>query len=270
MYNKNFSENGYIIVRNAFEKKLHKSIQDIIIKILNKKSKKTNYKSFCSNLKKYKKNLFELNKDIHMSLIYNKIFQKLFRSEKLYKIIVNLLGKDLSFLDEPSVVTNLPKKFLNKNYYFKDWHQEIWSGADTSSVIIWTPIFQKNYDGQIEIIKKSHTWGHIPHRNRRPINLPKKLKKLKTKLNYTDVIIMHSMLLHRSLEIDSKSFCPRLATPCMLRNFKFKNNSFENNKSWKKFNYSEFTEIERKLGNNFLSPYRLIDLEDENLSKGSI
>ena len=25
-----------------------------------------------------------------------------------------------------------------------------------------------------------------------------------------------------------------------------------------------------KLGNNFLSPYRLIDLEDENLSKGSI
>ena len=108
-----------------------------------------------------------------MSLIYNKIFQKLFRSKKLYKVIVNLLGKDLSFLDEPSVVTNLPKKFLKKNYYFKDWHQEIWSGADTSSVIIWTPIFQKNYDGQIEIIKKSHTWGHIPHRNRRPINLPK-------------------------------------------------------------------------------------------------
>ena len=46
-----------------------------------------------------------------MSLIYNKIFQKLFRSKKLYKVIVNLLGKDLSFLDEPSVVTNLPKNF---------------------------------------------------------------------------------------------------------------------------------------------------------------
>ena len=76
------------------------------------------------------------------------------------------------------------------------------------------------------------------------------------------------MLLHRSSEIITDS--PRLATPCMIRNFKFKNNSFENNKSWKIFNYGEFTAIERQLGNSYLSPYRLIDIDNDDLSKGSI
>ena len=56
----------------------------------------------------------------------------------------------------------------------------------------------------------------------------------------------------------------------MIRNFKFKNNSFENNKSWKIFNYGEFTAIERQLGNSYLSPYRLIDIDNDDLSKGSI
>ena len=78
------------------------------------------------------------------------------------------------------------------------------------------------------------------------------------------------MLMHKSSEINSKLFTPRMATPCMIRNFKFKNNTFENNKSWKIFNYSEFTEIERKLGNVHLSPYRLIDINKDDLSKGSI
>ena len=269
MMNKNFIDNGYIIIRNAFPAKLHKEMQNIVLKILDKKYKKNTYKVFCSLMEKKKKKLFDLNKEIHSAFIYENIFPKIFTNKKFFSILTSLLGKDLSFLDEPSVVVNVPKKFLKKNYYFKDWHQEIWSGADISSVITWTPLFQRDISSQIELIKKSHTWGHIPHRNRKPVNLPSKFTTLKTKLNYTDVIIMHSMLLHRSVEINSNSFSPRLATPCMVRNFKFKNNSFENNKSWKIFNYGEFTAIERKLGNVYLSPYRIIDVDDLDFSKGS-
>ena len=32
--------------------------------------------------------------------------------------------------------------------------------------------------GQIEIIKDSHKWGHIPHQNRKPTNLPKNFKTI--------------------------------------------------------------------------------------------
>ncbi len=265
-----FVKNGYTIVRNAFPLSLHKKIQRIVIKSLNEKTSKTDYKIFCQNLKNSKKNLFTLNREIHRKFIYEKIFQNIFNSKKLHRHITNLLGKDLSFLDEPSVTINLPKKFLKNNYFFKDWHQEIWSGADTSSVIMWTSVFQPNTQSQIEIIKSSHTWGHIPHRNRKPLNLPKSFQTLKTNLKYTDVILMHSMLMHRSSEITSDKFLPRLATPCMIRNFKFQNNSFENNKTWKRFSYSDFTQIERILGNDSLSPYRLMDLDQNYLSKGTL
>ncbi len=268
--NKSFINNGYMVIRNAFSENLHKKIQDLCLSVISKKNKEINYKSFCSSIKTQKNKLFNISRAIHNKLIYERIFQQLFTSKKFYSKIVDLLGKDLSFLDEPSVTINLPKNFLKKNYYFKDWHQEIWSGADTSSIIMWTPIFQKDYNGQIEVAKTSHNWGHIPHRNRKPLVLPDKFKTFKTNLNYTDIIIMHSMLLHRSLEINGDTFSPRLALPCMIRNFKFKNNAFENNKTWKIFNYSEFTHIERKLGNSNLSPYRLKDYDFEDIAKGSI
>lgn len=275
MNNNFFLNNGYFIVRNAFPKKLLKEIQSITNKnIYNLKKKGSpkvnNYKNFCLNLKKINNNFFLLNKKLQSSLIYNKIYQKIFTSKKFYKNIINILGKDLAFCDEPTININLPSKFLKKNYYFKDWHQEIWSGADTSSVIMWTPIFGDDKKGQVSIIKNSHTWGHIPHRNRRPLDLPSNVKIVSPKLNYTDVVIMHSMVLHKSNLIVTDAYRPRLAIASMIRNFKFNNNSFENNKSWKIFSYSELSMIERKLGNIYLSPYRTIDLEQSDFTSGSV
>ena len=37
----------------------------------------------------------------------------------------------------------------------------------------------KDNQGQIEFVPGSHLWGHIPHRNREPVSLPKTLKYLK-------------------------------------------------------------------------------------------
>ena len=75
---------------------------------------------------------------------------------------------------------NMKNKPSNKlNYHFKEWHQEIWSGADISTIIFWLPIFQKNnLSGQIAFIRGSNKWGHVPHRNREPLNLPKKIFNL--------------------------------------------------------------------------------------------
>jgi|TARA_Y100000389_G_C17420476_1_gene496380 hypothetical protein len=276
MVNKSFLNNGFFIIRNAFSKQLLLEIQKITNEIIfnlkrNGKSKKNNYKNFCLNLKKNNNNFFLINKNLQKKLIYERIYQKIFASKKFYKNITNILGKDLAFCDEPTININVPRKYLKQNYYFKDWHQEIWSGADTSSVIMWTPVFldSKN-ESQLSIIKSSHNWGHIPHQNRRPINLPKNIKIFRPKINYTDIIIMHSMVLHKTNVIETSSYKPRLAIASMIRNFKFKNNAFENNKSWKIFSYSELSMIERKLGNIYLSPYRTLDLDQDDFSSGSI
>ncbi len=276
MVNQYFLNNGFFIIRNAFSMKLLKEIQSITNKcIFNIKKKGSprfnNYKEFCSNLKKTNNNFFLINTNLQKSLIYNRIYQKIFTSKKFYKNLTNILGKDLAYCEEPSILINLSKKFINKNYYFKDWHQEIWSGSDTSSVIMWTPIFHDSTkDGQLSLIKSSHTWGHIPHRNRSPIELPKKLNIVSPKLKYTDVIIMHSMVLHKSNLITDQKYKPRLAIASMLRNFKISNNKYENNKNWKIFSYSELSMIERKLGNVYLSPYRTTDLDQTDFTSGTI
>ena len=127
-----------------------------------------------------------------------------------------------------------------------------------SSLQFWTPIFQKNNKfGQIEFIKDSHKWGHIPHQNRKPLNLPKNFKTIRTNLEVGDVIIFATTMMHKS----SITKFPRLSLASLVKNFKYKNESFENNRNWKIFSYSELTKIERILGNHYLSPYRVIDLK---------
>ena len=170
------------------------------------------------------------------------------------------MGKDLAFCTDPGITLNIPEKAdSKKNYLFKDWHQEIWSGASPSTIQIWTPLIHKTSEnGQMQIIKDSHKWGHVPHRNRKPIKLPKKFKTTQLKLNYGDVIIFSTLLLHRSLPTEFT----RLSFPCLLKNFKAKDNSFQDIRSFHNYSFSEITKIERILGNHFLSPFRLSKLDD--------
>ena len=122
------------------------------------------------------------------------------------------------------------------------------------------PIFQPKYNqGQIEFVPVSHIWGHIPHSNRETVSLPKNFKVFKTSINEGDVILFHSLLLHRTSEFKSKNYNARLALITHVRNFKHYNYSFDNNKSWRIYSLSELTKIEKRLGNHYLSPFRLLD-----------
>ena len=106
-------------------------------------------------------------------------------------------------------------------------------------------------------MEESHKWGHIPHMQRKPILLPKKYKTTLLNLECGDVTIFSSLLLHRSVPMKS----PLLSLVSLLKNFKHKDNSFQENRNWNVFSYSELTKIERILGNHYLSPYRLKNLK---------
>ena len=116
--------------------------------------------------------------------------------------------------------------------------------------------FSKNSkSGQMELIENSHKWGHIPHRNRSPLELPKKYKVKKIALEYGDVVILSALLLHRSAEANYS----RLANLFQIKNFKLKNETFQN-KNWKIYSYSEMTKIERILRNHQLSLFRTTEI----------
>ena len=252
----NFEKNGFLILKNAINKDLLLELKRVVTG-----SKKTNYRSFILKLKNNKKNLYDFVYEFHKIYLFQEIYKKILLKPKVYKSLTSLLGSDLAHHEDPSLTVNISNLISNKkNYLFKKWHQEIWSGASTSTIALWMPIFQpKDNQGQIEFVPGSHLWGHIPHRNREPVSLPKNFKVFKTSINEGDVILFHSLLLHRTSEFKSKNYNARLALITHVRNFKHYNYSFDINKSWRIFSLSDLTKIEKKLGNHFLSPFRLLD-----------
>ncbi len=261
---KNFSETGYIIVKDTINKNLIKKIHNEIYNCLKIKGKnnKNRYTQFSKKTLTLKSKEFEFTKPIFELLHYKKFLEKIFLEKKIFKILTDLLGKDLAYCTDPGVNLNLPDKSNStKNYFFKDWHQEIWSGASPNTIQIWTPLIQKNSkSGQIELIEGSHKWGHVPHKNKKPLQIPKNIKLKKLNLECGDIIIFSTLLMHRSVATNH----PRLALPCLVKNFKNKDYSFEGNRSFHNFSYSEMTKIERILGNHYLSPFRLKSFDGES------
>jgi ectoine hydroxylase-related dioxygenase (phytanoyl-CoA dioxygenase family) len=252
----NYSKNGYIILKKAISKELIYTFQNEILKKLYKKNKvKNSYKNFTNFLKKIKnKEFFNILNPINNHLFNNNFITKILLQKKILECHTTLLGRDLAMSAESSLTINL---FDNKqNYYFKDWHQEIWSGSSISNVQIWMPIFYKSkLDGQIGFIKNSHKWGHIPHSNRKPLKLPNDFSIIKNNLNIGDVVIFSPTLLHKTIP----SKYPRLGLSTSIKNFKYNDYSFSDNINWKIYSYSEITKIQRILGNHYLSPFRVTD-----------
>ena len=251
---KNFSKNGYVILRNCISNKLIKLIQKkILLSLLKDKlSSFKNFEKLCDSLNN--KNLFKYINPINKTLFNENFIEKILTEKKLHNNIVNLLGSDLAVSGDSSLTINIPNNL--KNYYYKDWHQEIWSGASVSNIQIWMPMLQKNKnDGQITFIKDSHKWGHVPHTNRKPIKLPENYKSIKTNLNLGDVVIFSTTLMHKTLPATS----PRVALAMTIKNFKYNDYSYADNFNWKIYSYSEITKMQRHLGNHYLSPYRIYD-----------
>ena len=267
-----FSEDGFLVIKNAIGNELLSEIHLEISSYFSKSDRneasyepEKSYEVFCKKAASSSLPEFEFQRPIWDWLSYKGLVEKLLLEPNLYDAIVDLIGKDLSYLDAPSLNLNLPSKDSpHKNYLFKDWHQEVWSGASISSIQVWTPLLQKdNIQGQIELMLQSHKWGHIPHRNRVPTELPGEFKTLTTDLQCGDVIVFSTLMLHRSVVADY----PRLSMTAQIRNFKRKSDSFQNeNTNWKIFSYSELTKIERILGNHYLSPFRVIDVNTDYLS----
>jgi len=260
---KSFSETGYIIVKNAISKSLVKEIQGEIYNCLkiNGTSQSRKYIKFCNLVENLKTNEYDFALPLFEVLYHKGLLEKMLLGGKFYNSVADLLGKDLAFCTDPGITLNLPNKASpKKNYQFKDWHQEIWSGASHRTIQIWTPLIHKDSKtGQMEIIEESHTWGHIPHVNRKPTFLPKKYKTKTLNLEYGDVFIFSTLLLHRSLQTK----LPRLALPMLLSNFTARDNSFQSYRNFRIYSTSEITKLERILGNHYLSPFRLKNLDDE-------
>ena len=108
--------------------------------------------------------------------------------------------------------------------------------------------------GTIEIIKKSHSWGHIPHRNRAPLEIPKNHESEIIDVEEGSVVIMTALTLHRTVRNNHDQ--PRIVLSLTVRNFYYPNTGNSDIKNFRKLNLSFFSRLRNILGNPDYSPFR--------------
>jgi ectoine hydroxylase-related dioxygenase (phytanoyl-CoA dioxygenase family) len=157
-------------------------------------------------------------------------------------------------MESPELAVNV--KDVKEDYYVKKWHQEFWSGSGINTVLFWFPISIEKDMGGVEFIPGSHHWGHIPHRNREPIEIPGSAEFVTPQIAEGDGIMFHSLTLHRT--VANQNPLPRFALPLSIKNFYVPDTGVPYFGTWRPFNFSPLANIHKKLGNPAFSPFRTL------------
>ncbi len=252
-------QNGYLILKNCVSKQLVKEFQNQVNIELdkinhNKKNKKSSL-SLKLNKAMRNKKLHDIQVAIGERINNEGLVRSLLNEKKISQFLHTVLGPDLEFCCNSGLAIN--KKLNNDSYYLKDYHQEIWSGSSLSSLLFWVPIFCKKNSGTIEVVPESHKWGHIPHKNRKPISLPAKMNRKIIEIEEGSVLVMTPLTLHRSVPHTLED--PRVAHPFNVRNMYYPKTGNEDLWEFKKVKLTYYSKFRKILGNPQLTPFRTVD-----------
>ncbi len=212
-----FHKNGYILVRNIFDRKnillVKKSINSALLKIFNKKYpklKKLNFHKKLIILRKKKPKSFSILFDTLQtsSSLYNLINEKLILtvSKLLKQKKHNVTMTDIGIrLDPPNDNRNTLAWHQDSSYYRQN-------NSGKNGLVVWSPVIklEKNM-GPLEFIKDSYKIGTLnvkkkkskkkfgsSKREIKSENLKKFKKILTSNVNVGDALIINLDMVHRS------------------------------------------------------------------------
>ena len=251
---------GFGIIDNCIDQSLINDIKNDINQGLIEILKKNDIESsadWSENFGKVKEVLSHYEVQIILSkrLINNGLISKIFLSEKLLHELILLIGPDIEYLSDFEIAIN-DKVVENDDYLIKKFHQEFWSGMGIEALQFWIPVSLLPGMGTIEIVKKSHLWGHIPHQNREPLNALPNYESIELKIEEGSVAVMSALTLHKSMI--NKHQIPRIAIPITVRNFYYPRTGNNDLFNFKKLNLSFFSKLRKVLGNPHYSPFRTL------------
>ena len=252
--------NGFSVIKNCIDKKsinlIMNEMNNCLIQYLNLNNLKSS-KEFSEYFYLIKKIITQYDIQVLLSkdLVNKGLIDKIIFNDTLMLTLTTLLGPDIEYLSDFEMAIN--DKFETDNdYLFKKYHQEFWSGIGVEALLLWIPIYLIDGMGTIEVIKKSHTWGHIPHKNREPISIPKKHEAEIIKLDTGSIAIFTAFTLHRTVK--NKIDKPRVALPITVRNPYYPNTGNSDIMNFKKINFSFYSRFRKILGNKHYSPFRTL------------
>jgi ectoine hydroxylase-related dioxygenase (phytanoyl-CoA dioxygenase family) len=263
-YKKKFNENGFVILKNALNKKTLTNFSKSLAYLINASSVKgirinNIRKKNTEHLKQeILRNLLHLEKKNHsfIAKIYDtirdlNIMDKVFNNQKINKLIYSLLSIEDDvpiYVKQKACRIDMPKN----NDFSLDWHQESpYTIKNTDLIQIWAPALENinSENGAIKILPGSHKEGHLKTEDYFPKighaqyvpkkNILKKYNEKSIELKIGDVMLFSKFLIHRSGE--NNSFKPRLTFIAHYHNpikkdF-FKNFIYKGDKPLKKNSY---------------------------------
>ena len=253
-------KNGYAVINKGINKRVINSAKKIInneLKLILKKKRLKTFNSVTKNFLNCKKifSQHQLQVLLAKKLERNGLYNSLLSEKKILNILVNLLGPDIEYETTNELAINITN--VKDEYYLKKYHQEYWSGVGISCMLMWIPLNLKSNMGTIEMIKESHKWGHIPHKNREPVRLPKNYKSENIKAKEGSVVLFTPFTIHRT--IPNKSDEIRIAMPITLRNWYYPKSGNEDLWEFKKLETSFYSKFRKILGNKEFSPFRTLE-----------
>ncbi len=210
-----FNQNGFLILRNFADKRECDAILDIAkIHIKYQIEPIEREAEYHIHSKEYRTNIINYNSTLNQGTIrrlrqaYSRdtIFKNWMENRKIRPILEQILDDQvvITTAHHNSIMTKMPKESTATN-----WHQDrrYWSFTDNNLVSVWLALGDENsQNGVLEFIPKSHKMSFSSNqfdnkeyfREDYKQNMSLIETKVSTTLKKGDIVIFHSLLLHRA------------------------------------------------------------------------
>ena len=215
-YLKNYNRNGFVIFRNVIKKQAREELANLVInsysKLCTKKLDKNSIFDFVhkQEMKKRYDELYKIYKEISKSKVLKKFEKNLIKfSFKLFKKKFSHINRGMAIGVKDSKRTSF------------DWHQEESYYNNLKTLHYQFPMLYKcnKKNGTMSVLQRSHNEGSISKLKRLNLNkksvttykpftinnIKKKYKEIFINLGENDLVMFHSMLIHKSnINLNSK------------------------------------------------------------------
>lgn len=249
----NFLENGYLVLQNNQTglQKQFDELQNDILQVLKELLKTDGGFKDLYQKASVLYHPFDLQNFLFSQISLKKIERILLNAE-LLDVLKELQGPDLMYIQDGFF--NITSSDIKEAIINKRPHQEIWSGAGLCETRLWAHIS----DGKgLEVVEGSHLYGLIPNQDREPLpDQPTIFNFKELKTSPGDIVLFHPLLLHRTAVDQGSDF--RIAYTTGIKSSQRPLEGLQQHFNWKIFHLSDTAQIQKRLGNPYLSPYRVL------------
>ena len=202
------NENGFCKLNNVFSNSQIESVKDSLFKILNYIKPDDSIKDLQEKYYQVKNHSMKLKAHFFDMTSFDINTLQILFDEKIIDLVKGYFKTEVVFSGRPSVHIH-----DSENERFLDPHQET-NQCAKDFLFIWAPLYDAKGDqGGLNVYEKSHKYGYWKHHNTNKLgsshlkeDVLNKFKKRRMEVNAGSALLIHSALIHGSVETKKHKF----------------------------------------------------------------